>query len=263
MTAMPRNKSLTQAATVARFTIKEAIKNRLAWLAVAVAGGGLGLAAFLGEITVTETEATTAVLVGEFYRLAAAFLLSAFVITSMVREFNDKILELLLALPMTRSAYLFGKFAGFGTVALAFALVFSLPLAFFADPGQTALWGASLAIELLILAALCLLCVFTFSHAVPALGSVFAAYFLARSTTALQLMAHGPFKGGGALQDVMTGFIDFMAMALPRLDRFARGDWLAYGTGSAGDFLPLAAQGGIFIALVIAAAVFDFHRKNL
>lgn len=249
--------------TIARFTVVEARRNRLAWLAVLAALAGLGLAAFLGELALTESRATQAVLAGAFYRFAAVFLLAVFVTTSLMREFHDKVHELVLALPVTRTAYCLGKLAGFGAVALAFAALFALPLLLFAAPGQVALWGASLGVELLIVAGLGLLCAFTFGNAAASLGAVFAFYLLARAIAALQLLAHGGGPHASAYQKLMAGFFDALALFLPRLDLYARGEWLAYGGGSLSELWPLVGQGAIYVALLGAAALFDFHRKNL
>lgn len=263
MTSIPLSKSFSRVSAVAWATAREALGSRLAWPALAALGAGMGLAAFLGEIALTETAQLQAVLAGEFYRLAAAFLLATLVITSVVREFNDKVLEFLLAQPITRTAYFFGKLAGFGTVALALSLFFTLPLATLAPPGQVALWGASLAMELLLLTAWSLLCALAFTQGVLALGGVAAFYFLARSVAALQLMANSSLGQEEGSRDILAGFIDLLALALPPLDRFARGDWLAYGGATAGDLLPLAAQGATGLFLAIAAGLFDFHRRNL
>ena len=68
----------------------------------------LALAEFVGALAITESVAFKSGLLGALLRLAAVFLLSLFVITSMVRELNDKQLELVLALPIARVSYFLG-----------------------------------------------------------------------------------------------------------------------------------------------------------
>jgi hypothetical protein len=52
---------------------------------------------------VTESAQVQVSLLAAFFRFAAVFLVATFVVTSLVLEFNDKGLELVLALPLPRA----------------------------------------------------------------------------------------------------------------------------------------------------------------
>ena|SRR5260221_64158 len=104
--------------SLARMTLLEAVRNRLVWLAAAVALTAFGLAQFLNQVAITESREIQSALLAAFLRVAAVFIAAAFVITSMVREWGDKVTELLLSLPAPRSFYFFGKFAGYAMFAL-------------------------------------------------------------------------------------------------------------------------------------------------
>lgn len=249
--------------TLARFTWLEAIRSRLPWLAVFFLLAGIGLSGFLRDLAITESAQIQVSVLAAYSRLVALFLLALFVVTSMVREFNDKGLELTLSLPITRSAYLLGRLSGFILIGLALCLLFCLPLFLLASPAQVLLWGLSLALEAVIIAALSTLFVLTLHQPPAALSAVFATYFLARSISALQRIGQEAAEGGSVSQQVMKSTLDGIAYFLPRLDQFTQAGWLAHGAGRFGDLLPLAAQGGLFIALVVSAALFDLHRKNL
>ena len=90
------------------------------------------LAGFLQAVAMTESNTIQSAVIAAVLRLAAVFIIVSFVVTSMVREANDKGLELILALPLPRASYFFGKLAGFFVVAIVLALLFGLPLALFA-----------------------------------------------------------------------------------------------------------------------------------
>src|SRR5882672_9604811 len=145
-------------ASIARTTVVEAVRNRLLWLTVAVVVLAFGLAQFLAQVAIAETMEIQAALLAAPLRVAAVFIVAVFVITSMVRESNDKITELLLSLPAPRSAYFFGKFAGYAAVPLIAALLCALPLAFLDKPPAFALWRPALVCELLIVTAMTLFC---------------------------------------------------------------------------------------------------------
>lgn len=123
--------------SLARVTLLEAVRNRLLWLVAAVIVIAFGLAQFLGQVAITETREIQAALLAAFLRVSAAFVVVTFVITSTVREFNDKVTELLLSLPARRASYFFGKFSGYALVAAVLAPLCALPLALFAHFGDS------------------------------------------------------------------------------------------------------------------------------
>ncbi len=254
---------LKQARTITYYTLLEALRNRLMWLLAVVVVVGIGLSGFLNELAVTESGQIQVALQAAFFRLAAVFLLATFVVTSMVREFNDKGLELVLALPLARAGYLLGKLGGYCALALVPALLFGGLLALYAPPMQAALWTLSLCFELWIIAAVSLLCVFTFSQIMAALSAVMAFYLLTRSITALELMAHDTLNVETLSKRVINFVVDAVSALLPHFDQFTRTDWLVYGSGSWQVLPPLFAQCAIYLSLLTAAAMFDLYRKNI
>jgi ABC-type Na+ efflux pump permease subunit len=255
--------TLTPVLTIARYTLLEALRNRLVWLLLLIALAAIGLAGFLGDIALTESRQVQAALLAAGLRFAAVFLTITFVVTSMLREASDKGLELLLALALPRAAYLLGKLCGFAALALLPAMLFGALCLFFAPWDQCLLWAASLACELWIAAAFSLLCVLSFNQPLPALAATLAFYLLARAIGSLQLIAHGPFNSHSAAQRFIGGMLDVIAAVLPRLDQFTRTEWLVYHGGDAMALAGIAAQTAICVGLLTAAALFDLYRKNL
>lgn len=248
---------------IAHHTWLEALRNRLAWLVVLALLGGLGITALLQQTAITETRQLQAAVLAALFRFGAVFILVSFIITSIVRENNDKALELFLAMPIPRTSYLLGKLAGFGACAAVLALVVSVPLYLFSPPLPVLAWTLSLACELAIMAALSLFCVITLTQILPALAAALAFYVLTRSITALQLIADGPLSDASLSQQVINHALAAIAFLLPRMDQFTRTEWLLYSTATASELLALAAQSAIYFGLLLAAALFDFHRRNL
>ena len=248
---------------IALFTFLEALRNRLLWLVLVFVLIGVGLAEFLGAVAITETRQFQSGFMGALLRAAAVFILSLFVITSVVREFNDKGVELVLSLPVPRSSYLLGKLIGFSALASMVALLCGLFLLIYAPPLQVAIWTISLTMELLIVTALSLLCLFTFSQVTAALSAVMAFYLLSRSMTAIQLMGHFPVVSMDSLaQTVVVWFLDALAFVLPELGSFTLSEWLIYHTASWSALAPIIGQTAIYVSLLSAAAMFDLYRKN-
>jgi len=249
--------------TIAFYTLLEALRNRLTWLIVLIAFIAIGLGGFLNELALTESKQIQVALMAAFLRFSAVFLLATFVVTSMVRESNDKGLELLLALPLPRAAYLLGKLTGFAVLALIPALLFGLLTIFFTAPAQTAMWTISLVCELWIVAAFSMLCVLTFNQIMVALSAAMGFYLLARSIDTLQLIGNDPLAAHTASQQVIQFVVNACSAVLPHLDQFTRTEWLVYHTGNWSALSMLLGQSAIYFALLSGAALFDLYRKNI
>ncbi|HEY8100790.1 MAG TPA: ABC transporter permease [Burkholderiaceae bacterium] len=254
---------LRQIRTIAFYTLLEALRNRLMWLIVVVAVIGIGISGFLNALALTESRQIQIALLAAFLRFSAVFLIATFVVTSMVREFNDKGLELVLALPLPRVGYLFGKLAGFALLAAIPALLFGLLTLFLTPPMQTVFWMCSLLCELWIVAAFSLLCVLTFNQIMTALSAVMAFYLLARSISALQSIGGNLRMDHSLSQQVINAVINTISSLLPHLDQFTKTEWLVYHTGNWSMLLMVALQSAIFLTLLSGASLFDLYRKNI
>ncbi|MES2257610.1 MAG: ABC transporter permease [Pseudomonadota bacterium] len=254
-------KFLRPIGTIARYTVLEALRNRLAWVLAAIVLGALGLGGFLGELALTETRALQAALLSAMLRLAGVLLVATLVVTSMARETDDKGLQWLLAMPMPRAVYLFGKLAGFGALAAIPSLLFGILALTCAPPAQAAMWTISLLCELWIVAAFSLLCTLTLRHALPALATIGAFYLLARVIGTLQLLGANPLRGADAAHPLLRAALDAIAALLPRLDLYTRSEWLVYHSGTWHGMGDIGAQTAIYLSLLCAAALFDLYRK--
>jgi ABC-type transport system involved in multi-copper enzyme maturation permease subunit len=248
-------------ASLARTTLLEAIRNRLLWLIVLVIVIAFGLAQFLGQVAIAETREIQIALIAAPLRVAAVFIVAAFVITSMVRESSDKVAELLLSLPAPRSSYFAGKFAGYASTAVILALLCALPLSLYAQPSGLALWTASLVCELWIVTAVSLFFVLTLAQVVPAFSAVAGFYLLSRSMAAMQIIAGAPLHEPTVADRAVNAIVDSIALLLPSLDSMTQTAWLL--GGALGDaWVAVAGQTAIYLVLICSAALFDLYRKN-
>ena len=249
---------------IARVTVLEAVRGRFAWLVAGFAATGCVLAILAGEVAITGTQGHRSGLLGAWLRWCAVFTVCAFAVSSAAGDAHDKGLDLMLSTSRPRGVYCAGKLAGFGAVALFSATACALALAWFASLPQIVLWAGSLALELLIVTAMSLLSVFTFTHVAWAMSTVFGFYVLSRSMAALQLIAHAPgAEPGSAAWPLVRTIIDALAHLLPDLDRFTESEWLIHGTGTFSDLGFAAAQATVYTALLGVAALFDLYRRAL
>jgi ABC-type transport system involved in multi-copper enzyme maturation permease subunit len=249
-------------ATITRYTLLEATRTRLPLLVLIALCAVFGASCFVETISVTEGARFQTAFYAAGARLAAVFIAGVFVLVSVTRELNDKGMDVLLALDLPRSHYVLGKLAGFTAIAVLIAVAATLPLAWLA--GIPALqWMLSLALELAIVVALALFCIVTFSQIMPAASFILAFYLLARALTAIRLMSAHPLAGAGSNSNEVIRFvIEGLALVMPALDAWTRTAWLVNEPASWHALLQIAGQSALYVALLAAAAMFDFQRKN-
>lgn len=250
--------------TIGKYTALEALRTRVPATALLTLVLLVCASLFVRELAVTEASRFQTAFYAAAARLCAVFLIGVYVLASMTREFNDKGLEVVLALDVPRAHYICGKLAGFIVAAMLIAAIVALPLWVLAPPAAASIWTASLVMELALVAALSLFCVATFSQLLPAAGFVAAFYLLARSMTSMRLMSAHPVSGQDApSQQIMAALVEGLGYLLPALDRWTATVWLVDAAPEPAVLLGIVMQGAIYLALLTAAALFDFHRRGL
>lgn len=250
--------------TIGKYTAIEAVRTRVPVMASLMLLILLGASLFIRELAVTEAARFQIGFYATAARLCAVFIACMYVLASIAREFNDKGLDVLLALDVPRSHYIWGKLAGFNLTALMIAVIVALPLWALAPAAAVWLWMVSLAVELALIVALSLFCIVTFNQLLPAAAFVTAFYLLARSLTAMRLMSGHPIAGQDTLShQVTSGLVEALAYLMPALDGWTETAWLVDATPALAVLLPIIAQGALYIALLAAATLFDFHRRSL
>lgn len=250
------------AAILARLVLLEARRGGLPWLAAAGLAAALALGAFLSQVAIIEARPLQVAVVAALLRAGVVFLVAMQVSASVMRELNDKGLELMLSLPLARASHYLGRLAGHAAMASVLSLVFALPLLAWASPGAVALWALSLALEASLVAAAALFFALTLAQPVPAIAATAGLYLLARSMAAIQAIAAGPLVEPTFANQAARFCVDAVAFLLPRLDAVTRSEWLLYSPPAASAFAKAMVVLIVYIALLAAAGLFDFHRRS-
>jgi ABC-type transport system involved in multi-copper enzyme maturation permease subunit len=253
----------TRIATFARFAVLEAVRTRLPLIAAVVVFTIFGASYFVREIAIAESVRFQTAFYAAIVRYATVFMAALYVIASVSREFQDKGLDVVLALDVPRGEYVLGRLVGFVTAGVALAVLAGLPLLALTGWEAAAQWTLSLAVELTVVVALSLFCVLTFNQIMSAASFVLAFYVLARAITAIRLISANPVAGGDSLShQTMSWFIEGVALVIPALDQWTRTGWLVDQPTSWAGIATILGQGAVFLVVLAAAAVFDLYRKN-
>lgn len=248
---------------LARFVLLEARRSGLPWLVGASLVAALGLAAFLSQVALTESIALQVTFAAALLRGCAVFLVASHVAASTLREVDDKGLELMLTLPVSRSAHYAGRLSGYVALCALVSLCFAVPLLLWSAPATVVLWAVSLAFETALVAAAALFFSMALVQPVSAIAATAGLYLLARAIGAIHAIAASPLTEPTLMHRVAQWSVDAVVLLLPRLDAATRSDWLVYGAPPATQYLTTLLGLALYAALLLVAGLFDFHRRNL
>ena len=250
-------------ASIARFTVIEAVRTRLLWLAAGLLLAVALTAEFAAALALTDSQSYRLGVYAALSRLSLVFVVALFVSTSVVRELQDRLLDLTLSRPVPRVSWYLGRLAGFAAAAAVLAVFAVIPLIFYAPTGATLAWGVSLAAELWIIAAACLTCVITLGQVTFALIVVAAFYVLSRAMSAIILMSSGPAVDMTVWSSAaIEKLVGLLALLLPSLDRFTQASWLTHPAGEAPPLGDIALQTVIYSMVLIGVGLVDFYRRE-
>lgn len=247
---------------IARFTFLDAIRSRFLWIAFGVMFVLSAASLLLHELSITDSLRIQIGVLAPALRFSLAFVLAAFIISTLQREFNEQGAALVLALDLPRAHYVWGKTLGFVCLAGCSALIFSLPLIWLSPGAPYLTWTLSLCMEAAMVSTFALFCAISLRSLTAALVLTLGFYFLAKTIAVLQLISHASLVAGTSLHRYMNGALDLLALLLPRLDKFAQTGWLVDGLAGFAVLGGQLMQTLIYVALIAVAATIDMQRKN-
>jgi hypothetical protein len=239
--------------SIARLALTEARAARLHWLLAALVAAAAALGEFAARLALAEAGQVRTASTAAFLRIAAVGVIATFGITSIMRDRQDGYWRFLFARPLARRSYVFGK--GLALAALAVLAALSAGMLLAAQGGVAAsrvvAWTLLFWSECVLAALFALACALSLAHTVHALAASVAFYLLARSSGNLLALA----------SEADHPIVTLVGMLLPRLDLFARAEWLLYTAPFPMAWLGL--QILVYATLLLALAVADLGRRAL
>jgi ABC-type transport system involved in multi-copper enzyme maturation permease subunit len=238
------------------------------WLFAALMVGVVAcalIAHMLGSTAIIETQEMTLSYTAASARIVIMTGLIVFTCFHVRNAFDTKEIDVFLSRPITRSSLVLSYWLGFAAVALLLVVptvgliavqgLLSKPGFFF--------WSISLLIECWLVVAIALFAAFTLSSAVTSVVTSMGLYVLARMMGFFIATTQSAFLFEQHWVNVLLGgSLKAVSIIMPRLDFFAKSDWLIYGLKNVGEFQFFAAQAAIYVPLLILATIVDFKRKQ-
>jgi hypothetical protein len=114
-----------------------------------------------------------------------------------------------------------------------------------------------------VVIAFSLFCIVSLGQVMMAASVMLAFYLLARTLSAVRLMAASPISGADGLpHQVMYWVTEGLALLVPGFDEWTRTAWVVDAPAPWLDIVALAGQGMLYVTLLAAASLFDFYRRN-
>ena len=203
------------------------------------------------------------VFAGGGLRVAGVLGLTLFSIFHMRRSFESKDVEFLLSRPISRSGFLLSFAAAFSILAAITALMEGLCLYVLApmhfDDGVV-LWIASITVENIIMINVALFFAMILTSAAAGAMATFGLYVLARMMG--EILGIVDTNTEFAWAKPLSYIMETISVIVPRLDLMGQTSWLIYGAQGDVSYGFLAAQGAVFSALVLTAAMIDLSRRK-
>jgi hypothetical protein len=263
MQATPLQRRARRVLAVASLVWLETRRTRLPWIAVGLALALLAVSVFARSLALTESARLQLALLAPMVRMTTVVLVCLHVLGSTLREAQDGNTAYLLATDLPRAEYLLGKALGHLGAAGLMAALLGLPLLLFAPPAGAVAWLVSLMLESSIVVAAALFCAITLRQLMLGAAFVMGLYLLARAMAAILLIAAAsPFAGPGSTHELLSPALSAVALLLPGLDRFTQTAWLLGAMPDAAALLRVGLEAIAYVALLLAASMVDFHRRN-
>ena len=265
-----------------KYVLTAALRDKLIMTLVLMIAMGGAISMFLGAATITEKESFALVFGASGLRFLGVLGIVMFCCFYIRRAFETKEVEFLLSRPISRVGFLVSHGVAFIVLALCVAAVVCGVVFFLGKPVVAGfeLWSASIAIEYAIMAVAALFFSLVLASAAGSALATLGLYVLARMIgTVLGIAYQAPENFVYAF---LNNVIEVISIFIPRLDLMGQTTWLVYGVNGSGGFgftteagayahimierLGLlgfiSVQGVIFMALLLAAALFDFLRRE-
>lgn len=247
---------------LARYTWIQAWRSRWPLLALATVVVALVCGVFFASLAITESTATFVAITAAAARIIGVCALSFFVIALVMRDRQERALESLLALPVSRGHYYLGRWLGMVLLAASQVLLLA-PLIWSTTPAVAGnAWLVAYGCELIIVGSFSLLCAITLRQLPLALFATLGFYALARSVAALVAMASHPvLPDQGVASAAVLWLAQSIAAVLPDLS-YAASASLVYDAEGYGVSAMLM-QTLIYTAMLVGAGLVDMYRREI
>lgn len=248
-----------------RYVLLTATRDRLFFGVLACVLAAAYLSSVLGSTAMLEPEQMALSFTAASARVILMVGMIVFIGFHMRNAFDTREIDVLLSRPISRTTLVLSYWFGFAAVATLLVLPTIILVAILGTLNKTGfyLWSVSLLLESWLVVSVALFAALTMRSGVGTVLSSLAIYTLSR----MMGFFIATSNSGGLFQSEEINFgarwaMKLISVVVPRLDFYAKSNWLIYGAKSYEDLYLFLLQSAVFIPLLVAASVIDFQRKQ-
>lgn len=247
-----------------RFVLLSIVRDKLFLSFALIIAVVASLAFFFGSTAFIEQDQFVLVFMGGALRFFAVLVMVLFIAFSVRRAFETKEIDFILASATSRLSFVFSTMMAYMVMAFVISLTIFGVLSFlFSGLFQNGFlfWGASLMIEVLMMALLAFFFAMILSSATAVVSASLGFYILSN----LMGQIFGILDG---LQSNITASLSIpmtvISTFIPRVDLMTQTEWLVYGMKEEAliHFFFGTGQCLVFCAVIVSASLFDLLRKE-
>ena len=244
-----------------RFVVITALRDRLFASLLGLLLLAFSVSAFLGSSAIIEQREMTVVYAAGAARMIVVLGLIVFAAFHVERLYETREIEAILSRAISRGTFVLSYWIGLAAITFCFiAPVAVAVLCLGLSQSGAAYWVLTIVCESGIVLAFALFCALTLERAIPTIFVVTGFYGLARLIGFFAGIAdHGAQDG---VNRILNPVLHGIFYAVPRLDLFGQTRWLVYGAEGSNIIALCLLQTVIFVALLLAAAVYDLRNKH-
>lgn len=223
------------------------------------------ISSILGSTAMLEPEQMSIAFTAASARVIIMIGIIVFIGFHMRNAFDAREIDVLLSRPISRTTLVISYWVGFAAVAACLVLPTIVLVGLIGTLNKTGfwLWSVSLLLESWLVVSVALFASLTIKSGVGTVLASLAIYtlsrmmgfFLATTNAGNSFKEHSINVGAQWMMDAIS-------LVVPRLDFFAKSNWLIYGARSYEDATVVLLQSVVFIPLLVVACVIDFKRKQ-
>lgn len=237
------------------------------WLFIGLFAGiifAVAISATLGGTAFIEQKEMTLTFAAGSSRLILVVGMIVFVCFHIRSAFDTKEIDVIMSRPISRSNLVIAYWLGFAFVAtlLTLPVVALIGMIGVINVSGYLGWAASLLFETFLVVALALFSAFTLRSAVASVLATMGFYVLSRMMAFFIVTTKSGLVESDFKYDLLKHVLVGISSMVPRLDLFAKSEWLIYGFNTTQDWVVFCAQVVIFVPLLVLASIADFKRKQ-
>lgn len=248
-----------------RYVLLTATRDRLFFALLLGILAAAYVSSVLGSTAMLETQQMSISFTAASARVIIMVGLIVFIGFHMRNAFDAREIDVLLSRPISRTSLVISYWLGFIAVGTLLVIPTLAVIAYVGILNTTGymLWALSLVLETWLVVTIALFASLTIKSGVGTVLASLAIYtvsrmmgfFVATTKTGVLFETENINLSARYLMNAIS-------MVVPRLDFFAKSQWLIYGAKSYEELWLFLMQAGVFIPLLLAAAIIDFKRKQ-